>query len=107
MTMAVVLTFMQSLEFRNSYMNNNLDIDHFLTSAFGTDPENPPQKFDKTNGDCSIRIEGEAGLSGTWLGISYTIPAQGWIRLTKENYMVNCPIGTQYLREDCTTRDCP
>jgi hypothetical protein len=107
MLVAVILTFMQSLEFRNGNMQNNLDIISFSSSLAQANPEvPPPQKFDKTKSNCVRLIEGEVGITGTWMNIPYTIPASGSITLTCVNCDIDCPTGTVYLRVDCTTKDC-
>ncbi len=106
MLVAVVLTFMQSAEFRNSNMQNNLDIISFSSSLAQANPEDPVQLFDKDKSDCTTTITGEVGITGTWMGISYTIPANGTVTITCGNCDIDCPIGTKYLREDCTTNDC-
>ena len=103
--LAAVLTFMHSVEFRNSNTQNNLDIISFTLLPAHAE-EDPPQLFDKTKSDCKTTIEGEVGISGTWMGINYTIPSSGEITVTCGNCDIDCPLGNEYLREDCTTRDC-
>ena len=107
MLLAVTLTFMQSVEFRNSNMQSDLDLISISSAlAETTEEADPVVKFDKIKNDCVIVIEGEAGISGTWMGISYTIPITGKITLRCLQCDIDCPTGNDYLREDCTTRNC-
>ena len=60
-------------------------------------------EFCVTEGDCSITVSGQAGVSFVVLGVTYTIPASGSITITYSDVKVRCSTGGTF---QCTTSSC-
>jgi len=62
-----------------------------------------PSLWYKSTGDCSITLEGEAGVIIELFGTQYTIPSSGSLTLTFHNVEVSCSSGGTY---QCSTYTC-
>lgn len=75
-----------------------------LISLDKANAEENDKGIKKVRSDCSITLSGKAGVSGTWLGISYTIPAAGSITLTVKDAQIDCQING--LSINCVDKYC-
>ena len=105
---AVAALMVLNIQFTNMEEGSMISLSSLKNLAFAQGGENDgggglDTSYIRNRYDCSITIKGKAGYSGTIWGISYTIPVEGEITITKSGQEIVCSGGGN---DACTPRDC-
>ena len=103
---AVATLMILNTQFTNMDEGSMISLSYLKNMAFAQGGENGgglDTNYKRHSNPCSITIKGKAGYSGTIWGMSYTIPVEGEITISKSGQEIVCESGGKMT---CTPRDC-